>query len=158
MGCNFLDNEGQEHPMIMGCYGLGIGRTVAAAIEQNHDEHGIIWPLPIAPYEVVLAVLNSDKPEVVTETEKLYDALLEAGIDVLYDDRPERPGVKFKDMDLIGFPLRIVVGIRSLENGGAEFSLRRDGEKTIVALDDVVTHTLEILGNLRAESTVQEQG
>ncbi|MCP4898448.1 MAG: proline--tRNA ligase [bacterium] len=158
MDCNFLDNEGQEHPMIMGCYGLGIGRTVAAAIEQNHDEHGVIWPIPLAPYEVVLAVLNSDKPEVVAESEKLYTALLEAGIDVIYDDRPERPGVKFKDMDLIGFPVRIVVGKRSLENGCVEFSLRRDGEKSIVALSDVVIHTQEILSNLKAESTVEEKG
>ncbi len=155
MDCNFLDNEGHEQPMIMGCYGLGIGRTVAAAIEQNHDDNGIIWPLPLAPYEVVLAVLNSDKPEVVAETEKLYKTLVDAGIDVLFDDRPERPGVKFKDMDLIGFPVRIVVGKRSLENSGVEFSLRRDGEKTIVALEDVATHTLQILSNLRAESSVE---
>ena len=115
MGCTFLDADGEEQPMIMGCYGLGVSRTMAAAIEQNHDDKGIIWPLPLAPYEVVLVLLNSDKEEVVEAAEELYGQLVDAGIDVLFDDRPERPGVKFNDMDLIGFPVRIVVGKRGLE-------------------------------------------
>ncbi|MCU0233496.1 MAG: His/Gly/Thr/Pro-type tRNA ligase C-terminal domain-containing protein, partial [Thermoanaerobaculales bacterium] len=112
MKCNFQDADGNENPMIMGCYGLGVGRTLAAAIEQNHDDKGIIWPLPLAPFEVVLAVLNADKPEVVEAGERIYRELAAAGVDVVFDDRPERPGVKFNDMDLIGFPVRVVLGQR----------------------------------------------
>ncbi len=110
MNCCFQDADGGEHPMIMGCYGLGVSRTLAAAVEQNHDDKGIIWPLPLAPYEVVLVVLNSDKEHVVEAASGIYDELRNAGIDVLFDDRPERPGVKFNDMDLIGFPVRVVLG------------------------------------------------
>ncbi len=137
MRCTFLDAEGAQRPCIMGCYGLGIGRTVAAAIEQNHDEHGIIWPLPLAPYEVVLAALNTDKPEVVTAAETLYQRLMGAGFDVLFDDRSERPGVKFNDMDLIGFPIRVVVGQRGLANGEVEISLRRDRQRRLVPLAEL---------------------
>ncbi len=149
MRCTYLDDEGRENPMIMGCYGLGIGRTVAAAIEQNHDEKGIIWPLPLAPYEVVLVMLNSDKAEVVEASEKLYTELKNAGIDVLFDDRPERPGVKFNDMDLIGFPVRIVAGARGLAEGNIELSLRSGGEKTLVSVDDLVPTVRETLDELR---------
>jgi prolyl-tRNA synthetase len=123
MDCRFQDADGNDQAMIMGCYGLGVGRTVAAAVEQNHDDKGIIWPLPLAPYEVVLVVLNADKPEVVEAAEGLYKELTEAGIDVLFDDRPERPGVKFNDMDLIGFPVRVVLGKRGLEAAEVELSL-----------------------------------
>jgi prolyl-tRNA synthetase len=135
MQCTFLDAEGAERPCIMGCYGLGIGRTVAAAVEQNHDDNGIIWPLPLAPYEVVLAVLNTDKPDVVAAADAVYERLLAAGVDVLFDDRPERPGVKLNDMDLIGFPIRVVVGQRSLANDEVELSLRRDRERRQVPLE-----------------------
>ena len=145
MGCAFLDADGASNPMIMGCYGLGIGRTVAAAVEQNHDQAGIIWPLPLAPYEVVLAVLNADKPEVVAAAEKLYLELQEAGVDVLFDDRPERPGVKFNDMDLIGFPLRVVVGKRGLDAGEVELSLRRDRVKTMAPIADLVPAVRDLL-------------
>ncbi len=151
MRCTFLDADGAERPMIMGCYGLGVGRTVAAAVEQNHDDHGIVWPLPLAPYEVVLVLLNSDRPEVVEAADALYARMLEAGIEVLYDDRSERPGVKFNDIDLIGFPVRVVVGKRGLENGQVEMSLRRDGEKRPVPLTDAVTAVQELLDTLRAE-------
>ncbi len=151
MKCSFLDNEGVEHPMIMGCYGLGVGRTVAAAIEQNHDEKGIVWPLPLAPYEVLLVVLNADKPEVVEAAGGLYDELRAAGVDVLFDDRPERPGVKFNDMDLIGFPVRVVVGKRGLESGEVELSLRRDGVKHPVPVADLVSAVQRTLAELRGE-------
>ena len=151
MGCNFLDADGKEQPMIMGCYGLGVSRTMAAAIEQNHDEKGIVWPLPIAPYEVVLVVLNADKPEVVEAAEGLYRQLADAGVDVLFDDRPERPGVKFNDMDLIGFPVRIVVGKRGLESGEIELSLRRDGERRSTPIADLVPAVEGLLDELRRE-------
>jgi prolyl-tRNA synthetase len=151
MRCTFLDAEGKENPMIMGCYGLGVGRTVAAAIEQNHDEKGIKWPLPLAPYEVVLVMLNSDKAEVVEASEKLYAELKGAGIDILFDDRPERPGVKFNDMDLIGFPVRIVAGARGLAEGNVELSLRSGGDKTLVPLTEIVETVKNTLEEIRAQ-------
>ena len=149
MRCTFLDADGQEQLMTMGCYGLGVSRTMAAAIEQNHDD--IIWPLPVAPYEVVLVLLNSDKEEVVEAAEGLYAKLVDAGIDVLFDDRPERPGVKFNDMDLIGFPVRIVVGKRGLDSGEIELSLRRDGERVSTPIDQLVPAINKLLDELRGE-------
>ncbi len=151
MRCTFLDAEGKENPMIMGCYGLGVGRTVAAAIEQNHDDKGIIWPLPLAPYEVVLVMLNTNKPEVVEASEALYAQLKEAGFDVLFDDRPERPGVKFNDMDLIGFPVRIVAGARGLAEGKVELSLRSGGEKQLVPITDMVETVRKTLEEIRGQ-------
>ena len=150
MNCRFQDADGDEQPMIMGCYGLGVSRTVAAAVEQNHDEKGIIWPLPLAPYEVVLVVLNSDKEAVVEAASAIYDDLRAAGIDVLFDDRPERPGVKFNDMDLIGFPVRVVLGQRGLDNSEAEVSLRKDGEKRMTPLAGLVPAVQGLLEELRA--------
>jgi prolyl-tRNA synthetase len=126
MQCTFTDEQGGEQPMIMGCYGLGIGRTVAAAIEQNNDADGIIWPLPLAPWSVLVASLNPDNAEVRAAADAIYDGLREKGVDVLYDDRDERPGVKFKDADLVGFPVRVVVGAKSLAAGSVEISLRRE--------------------------------
>jgi prolyl-tRNA synthetase len=145
MACNYTDESGGDHPMIMGCYGLGIGRTVAAAIEQNHDKDGIIWPRPLAPFEVLLAGLNPDDPEVSRVTEELYAELRGQGIEVLYDDRDERPGVKFKDADLIGIPVRLVIGAKSLKDGKVEVSLRRDREKLLVPPGDAVGRVLELL-------------
>ncbi len=151
MKCTFLDDEGREKPCIMGCYGLGVGRTVAAAVEQSHDERGIVWPLPLAPYAVVLVLLNADRPEVVGAADELYAALLDAGVEVLYDDRPERPGVKFNDMDLIGFPVRVVVGKKGLAEGAVEISLRRDRERRMVPLADAVQAVGSLLDQLRGE-------
>ncbi len=151
MRCTFLDAQGEEQLMIMGCYGLGVSRTMAAAIEQNHDDKGIVWPLPLAPYEVVLVLLNSDKEDVVEAAEELYGKLIEAGIDVLFDDRPERPGVKFNDMDLIGFPVRIVVGKRGLDSGEVELSLRRDGERRPTPIAELVPSVNALLDELRGE-------
>lgn len=145
MGCNYTDEAGAEHPMIMGCYGLGIGRTVAAAIEQNHDQDGIIWPRPLAPFEVLLAGLNPDDEEVKRVTEQLYGQLREKGVEVFYDDRDERPGVKFKDADLIGLPVRLVIGAKSLKDGKVEVSLRRDREKHLVPVGEAVAKVLDLL-------------
>jgi len=155
MGCTFLDAEGSDKPMVMGCYGLGVGRTVAAAIEQNHDDRGIVWPLPLAPYEVDLVLLNSDKEEVRDAAERLYLALAEAGVDVIFDDRPERPGVKFNDMDLVGFPVRVVVGQKGLANGQVELSLRSDRERRMVALEDVVDAVQAVLDELHSDDRQQ---
>jgi prolyl-tRNA synthetase len=148
MACNYLDEKGETHAMIMGCYGLGIGRTIAAAVEQNNDEHGIIWPRPLAPFEVELIALNPDVPAVNEAAEKIYAGLQAAGVEVFYDDRDERPGVKFNDADLIGFPLRVVVGKKGVEQGQAELSLRRDRVKVPVPLGDTVAKTLELLAGM----------
>jgi prolyl-tRNA synthetase len=146
MGCNFTDEEGNDKPMIMGCYGLGIGRTVAAAIEQNHDRDGIIWPRPLAPFEVLLTAVNPEDAEVRRVAEELYGQLLEKGAEVLFDDRDERPGVKFKDADLIGIPVRLTVGAKSLAAGKVEVSLRRDREKHLVPPAEAAAKVLELLG------------
>jgi prolyl-tRNA synthetase len=143
MNCTFLDENGERKPMIMGCYGLGVGRTVAAAVEQSHDDDGIIWPMPIAPYEVVVTSLGKEEQVRATATE-VYEKLKAAGVDVLFDDRDERPGVKFKDADLIGFPLRIAVGAKSLANGVIEWSWRRDRAKQLGAPEDVIAKVIEL--------------
>ena len=145
MGCTFLDDKGASHPMIMGCYGLGIGRTVAAAIEQNHDEDGIIWPLPLAPYEVMLISLSPKDEAVSAAADELYKELTSRDIEVFYDDRDERPGVKFKDADLIGIPVRVAVGSRSLAEGKVELSMRSDREKHLLAPTDIAAKISEIL-------------
>ncbi|MEP7011166.1 MAG: proline--tRNA ligase [Acidobacteriota bacterium] len=145
LACNYTDEGGAEKPMIMGCYGLGVGRTVAAAIEQNHDADGIIWPRPLAPFEVLLAALNPNDPAVVETAERIYDDLRAKGIDVLYDDRDERPGVKFKDGDLIGLPVRVTVGAKSLADGKVEVSLRRDREKLGIPVAEAVGKVMELL-------------
>ena len=145
MACNYLDEKGQAFPMIMGCYGLGIGRTVAAAVEQNHDDAGIVWPRPLAPYEVELIALNPDQPAVREASDTLYSELQSAGVEVFFDDRDERPGVKFNDADLIGFPVRLVVGKKGVEQGQAELSLRSDRVKVPVALGDSVAKAKQML-------------
>ena len=148
MRCHFTDEHGAELPMIMGCYGIGIGRTVAAAIEQNHDADGIIWPLPLAPFEVLLMTINATDEATRKAADELHAALVARGIEVLYDDRDERPGVKFKDADLLGIPVRVVVGGKSLAAGQVEVSRRRDRVKEAVP----VTAGLEaVLARLAAE-------
>lgn len=149
MGCTFLDATGREQPMIMGCYGLGIGRTVAAAVEQNHDQAGIIWPLPLAPFEVEVLSLNPDSTEVARTAESLYGDLQAAGVEVLYDDRDERSGVKFKDADLIGIPVRVIVGKKGLEQGQVEISLRRYSDKRPVPVQETVARVLAVVDELR---------
>lgn len=148
MQCTFLDENGDSHPMIMGCYGLGIGRTVAAAIEQNHDDAGIAWPLPLAPFEVLLVAVNPDDSRVHETADHLYAKLTEAGVEVLYDDRAERPGVKFHDADLIGLPIRVVVGAKSLADGNVEISLRRDRERQAVPVADTRDRVQALIAEL----------
>jgi prolyl-tRNA synthetase len=127
MGATFLDESGQSRPMEMGCYGIGVSRIVAAAIEQNNDARGILWPLPIAPFQVAVAPIGWGKSaEVRAQAEKLYGELAAAGIEVLLDDRDERPGVMFADLELIGIPHRITVGERSLKQGQVEYQARGD--------------------------------
>ena len=144
MNCTYLDEQGQRQPMIMGCYGLGIGRTLAAAVEQSHDDDGIIWPIPIAPFEVVVTQLGKEE-NVRAMAEEVYGKLLAAGIDAMLDDRDERPGVKFKDADLVGFPLRIAVGAKSLANGQIEWSLRKDRAKQLATPDEAVARVIELV-------------
>jgi prolyl-tRNA synthetase len=127
MGANYLDADGRERPLEMGCYGIGISRLMAAAIEQNHDANGIIWPFAIAPAHVLLVPVNYKDKSLQEVCDRLYEQLQNAGMDVLFDDRDERPGVKFKDADLVGIPLRITVGPKGLEKGCVELRRRRDG-------------------------------
>ena len=146
MGCTYTDENGEEHPMVMGCYGLGIGRTVAAAIEQSHDDGGIVWPRPLAPFEVLVLELNpKGEEEVRAEAERIYGELRERGVDTLWDDRDERPGVKFNDADLLGVPVRIVVGARGLAEGKVELSLRRDREKVMAPKGEAAARAVELL-------------
>jgi len=133
MSATYLDEKGENQTIVMGCYGIGVSRLVAAAIEQHHDDNGIIWPISIAPYHVHLVQLGME-PEVVAEVARLEQELSAAGIEVLIDDREERPGVKFKDADLIGIPLRATVGARGLKNGQIEFKLRSEGDPKKVEL------------------------
>lgn len=149
MGCTFLDETGREKPMIMGCYGLGIGRTVAAAVEQNHDQGGIIWPLPLAPFQVEVLSLNPDRAEVIRVGESLYNDLQTAGMEVLYDDRDERSGVKFKDADLLGIPVRVVVGKKGLEQAQVEISLRRQDHKQKVPVQEAVARVRAVVDELK---------
>jgi prolyl-tRNA synthetase len=135
MKAQYLDKNGKERYMIMGCYGIGVGRTVAAAIEQNHDENGIIWPVPLAPYEVIITPVNVNDDKIKKVSMQLYEALRQRGIEVILDDRDERAGVKFKDADLIGIPLRVTVGQKLLNTGVLEVKIRRTGEVKILAAD-----------------------
>ncbi len=135
LGCKYLDQRGDSQAAFMGCYGIGIGRTLAAAIEQSYDENGIIWPLAIAPYEVVILPLQAKVEEVQRESEALYRTLCSQGVDVALDDRDERPGIKFKDADLLGYPLQIIIGERNLHKGQVEVKERRTGKICCVSLE-----------------------
>ncbi|MEC9260254.1 MAG: His/Gly/Thr/Pro-type tRNA ligase C-terminal domain-containing protein, partial [Pseudomonadota bacterium] len=138
MGCGVLNENGKHEILSMGCYGIGVSRVVAAAIEQNHDEHGIIWPDPIAPFKVALIPMNMHKSQRIMEAaEALYAELTAAGVEVLFDDRKERPGVMFKDMELVGIPHSIVIGERNLDEQLVEYKNRRSGEKSLLQLTEV---------------------
>jgi prolyl-tRNA synthetase len=150
---NFLDATGTERPMIMGCYGIGVTRIAAAAIEQHHDADGISWPVPIAPFEVNLLSLQANDPQVTSVCERLEGELAAAGIEVLYDDRDERPGVKFKDADLIGIPYRIAVGKKGVAEGIVEIKPRRSAEVIKVKLDEAVAYLRERIEAERKGST-----
>ena len=144
----FLDQNGRPNPMIMGCYGIGVSRTLAAAIEQYHDENGIIWPRSIAPFEAVIVPINAKDEALMSTSHTIYTALKDAGVDVLLDDRKDRAGVKFKDADLIGYPLRITVSKNTLENNEVEIQIRKSGEALPCAIDSVATKVAELLQNL----------
>ena len=135
MHATVLDDQGKERTLIMGCYGIGIGRTAAAAIEQNHDENGIIWPMPLAPFQVIVTLLNPNDETVLAAGEALYDQLVAEGLEVLLDDRDERPGSKFKDAELLGIPLRVTVGARGLKEQSFELQDRQTGEKSMLPVD-----------------------
>lgn len=144
----FLDQNGRPNPMIMGCYGIGVSRTLAAAIEQYHDENGIIWPRSIAPFEAVIVPINAKDEALMSTSQTIYTALQNAGVDVLLDDRKDRAGVKFKDADLIGYPLRITVSKNTLENNEVEIQIRKSGETLPRAIDSVADKVTELLQNL----------
>jgi prolyl-tRNA synthetase len=129
----------------MGCYGIGVNRIVASAIEQCHDANGIVWPRAIAPYEVAVLSLNASNEKVAATAEACYRALLEAGLEVIYDDRDARAGVKFKDADLVGFPVRVAVGEKSLAKGGVEVKRRDSKDVTVVAPDGLVAAVEKLL-------------
>jgi len=140
MNCAVLNEGGKNQTLTMGCYGIGVSRIVAAAIEQNHDKYGIKWPKAIAPFQVAIVPMNMAKSARVKETaEALYEQLNQAGIEVLFDDRKERPGVMFADHELIGTPLLLIVGERNLDNQQIEIKNRVTGEKSLMAIDEVMS-------------------
>lgn len=139
MGATFMDEDGKEKPLIMGCYGVGVSRTLAAIVEQHNDENGIIWPVSVAPYEVSVIPLDPKKEDCAKATDRLVQELLDAGLDVVVDDRDERPGFKFADNDLMGFPYQIVIGKRGLKNGTFELKDRATGEREDISIDEAAT-------------------
>ncbi|HHH43834.1 MAG TPA: proline--tRNA ligase, partial [Gammaproteobacteria bacterium] len=141
MNATVLDENGKDIPMMMGCYGIGVSRVVAAAIEQNHDDQGISWPDALAPFQVALLGMNRKKSQRVREAcDELYRELLDAGLDVLYDDREVRPGVMFADMELIGIPHRVVIGEKNLDQGLVEYRARRGGDNENIPRSEIVAH------------------
>ncbi|MBM6905023.1 proline--tRNA ligase [Collinsella tanakaei] len=148
MGATFADENGEEKPFLMGCYGVGISRTLAAVVEQHNDENGIIWPTSIAPFEVSVIALDK-KGEAFDEAARLADELAAAGVEVVFDDRAERPGVKFADNDLMGFPYQLIVGKRGIKNGTVELKCRATGEREDVAIDEVVAKLAETVRSER---------
>lgn len=145
----YLDENGKEQPMVMGCYGVGVSRTMAAAIEQNYDDNGIIWPIEIAPYHVLVVPVNTKDEASAAKAEEIYMQLKKVGLETVIDDRKERPGVKFKDADLIGYPLRVVVGPKTLTEGKLEVKIRKTGEIRYLPLDgDFVQDIKNIIAEL----------
>ena len=148
MGATFLDEQNHEKPVIMGCYGIGVGRIMLSAVEVFHDDRGIQWPASIAPFECVVTPIKYEGVAK-EKADELYAELKAAGVDVLLDDRDDRPGSKFADADLIGIPLRLVVGDRGLEKGVVEMKDRKTGETGDVAVGEAVAKVVERLGELR---------
>ena len=148
MNAVYLDKNGKSHPYVMGCYGIGISRTAAAAVEAHYDEHGIKWPISIAPYHVVIVPVNIQDELQMKTAEKMYEELLKAGVEVVLDDRDERAGVKFKDADLIGFPYRVTVG-KTITEGLVEYKTRATGEVETVTPETAVEHLIEIVKNIK---------
>jgi prolyl-tRNA synthetase len=145
MGATFVDAEGKEREFVMGCYGIGVERTVAAAIEQSYDENGIIFPMSITPFQVLILPVNM-KVKLLRETaEHYYQDLMDQGVEVLYDDREETPGIKFKDADLIGIPLRVTLGEKNVKKGLLEIRKRKTGETHLVKKEDAVSKIKEMI-------------
>lgn len=148
LNATYLDENGVAREIVMGCYGIGVGRTMAAAIEQNHDEDGIIWPLPIAPFHIIIVPVAYTDPAQKELADKLYAELTELGYEVLLDDRDERPGVKFKDADLIGIPYRITIGPKGIQNGFVELVTRRTRSKIEIPLEEATSKIRSIIGSV----------
>lgn len=149
MGAKYLDEDGKEHPIVMGCYGIGVGRTMQAIAEQYNDKDGMIWPASVAPYHVIVLPMNNKDQASTDKAFEIYENLQKAGVETVIDDRNERPGVKFKDADLIGYPLRVVCGPKSVQNNQLEVKIRKTGEVKMLALDgDYVTEIKNILKEL----------
>jgi prolyl-tRNA synthetase len=147
MGATYLAADGQSRVLEMGCYGIGVTRVVAAAIEQNHDERGIVWPEPLAPFTVAIAPIGYDRSEGVRAlADRLHDEFESAGVEVLLDDRGERPGVMFADLELIGIPHRVTIGERGLKDGKVEYQARRDTQPTAVPIAEVAAFVRGRLG------------
>ena len=146
LGATFLDAQGKARDIIMGCYGIGVGRTAAAAIEQNHDENGIVFPMSIAPFQVIISSVKPKEPLVQKASEKLYENLLHEGIDVILDDRDERPGIKFKDADLIGIPLRVTLGTK-IKEGLVDIKQRHSKDGITVKETDVIDKVKELVNS-----------
>ena len=144
MGATYLDEKQKEHPILMGCYGIGISRTFQAIIDmpENHDDNGIIWPMSVAPYHVIITLMKPEDETQKAVADKLYAELSKAGVEVVLDDRKERPGVKFKDADLIGIPIRITVG-RGAADGIIEYKMRRDADRTELPVDEGIAKAIE---------------
>ncbi|MBL9090344.1 MAG: proline--tRNA ligase, partial [Planctomycetaceae bacterium] len=151
MGAKFLDDTEQQHTIIMGCYGIGVNRILASLIETKSDANGIVWPMSIAPYEVIVSSVNAADAEVAAASDKLYGELQALGIDVLYDDRDQRPGVKFKDADLIGVPLRVVVGGRGLKDGNLELKWRTKEAAEMIPLAGAAEAVAKLVAAERAK-------
>jgi prolyl-tRNA synthetase len=151
LGCKFLDETGNEKPCIMGCYGIGINRIIASAIEAGNDDNGIIFPISIAPFEVIVTSVNQDDKEVVKQAEKIYQQLQNYGIDVLLDDRDIRGGVKFKDADLLGIPVRITAGQKSIAEGNVEIKLRAESKSEKVPIEKAADKTIELVNSLKKQ-------
>lgn len=152
LGASFIDAEGTSRPIIMGCYGIGIGRLLAAAIEQNHDDKGIIWPLPIAPYQVYLCPLYRENSPVAAVAERLYGEMVAQGIEVLFDDRSESAGVKFNDADLLGIPLRVTLSARTLETNSAEVKWRAEKKAELVPLEGITVKLRQLISEKLTEA------
>jgi prolyl-tRNA synthetase len=146
MNAVYLDEKGQSQPMVMGCYGIGVTRLLGAAIEQCFDDRGIVWPVSIAPFQVVLCPMGYDRSEMVREaSDQLYQELTKAGIEVILDDRGERPGAMFADWELIGVPYRVVIGERGLKEGQLEFQARADTEATQLPVAEVAAKVIAMI-------------
>jgi prolyl-tRNA synthetase len=145
MNAVYLDEDGKSIEMVMGCYGIGVGRTVAAAIEQSHDKDGIIFPAAIAPFTVIVVPVNTSDEVQMQIAEKIYQELMDKGVDAIIDDRDERAGIKFKDADMIGIPVRVTVGKFAVKENSVDIKIRKTGEVRKAAVDEAVSSVIECI-------------